>query len=56
VLLQIGFVGLVEEEWLDTLTTVDKSNLNYTDYVERGRQIASELRVRILRVFAYFWV
>lgn len=44
--LEIGLMGLVEEEWLDTLGTVDKENLQYVDYVAVGSQLASELRAQ----------
>ena len=30
-------VGLVEKEWLDTLSAVDPEHVTYTDYVECGR-------------------
>ncbi|XP_072461140.1 mannosylglucosyl-3-phosphoglycerate phosphatase-like [Notamacropus eugenii] len=40
----IGLMGLVEEDWLDTLATVSKSNLNYKDYVEVANQISVELK------------
>uniref|UniRef100_A0A4W5Q026 Ecto-5'-nucleotidase n=1 Tax=Hucho hucho TaxID=62062 RepID=A0A4W5Q026_9TELE len=41
--LKIGFMGLVEEDWLDTLGTVDKNN-NYIDYVETADCLSAELR------------
>ncbi|VTJ89860.1 Hypothetical predicted protein, partial [Marmota monax] len=42
--IKIGLMGLVEEDWLDTLATVNKSNVNYKDYVEVANEIAIELR------------
>uniref|UniRef100_H2YPK9 Calcineurin-like phosphoesterase domain-containing protein n=1 Tax=Ciona savignyi TaxID=51511 RepID=H2YPK9_CIOSA len=42
--IKIGLLGLVEEEWLDTLATVNKSDLDFQDYVDRGRELAAELR------------
>nr|CAB3242670.1 apyrase-like [Phallusia mammillata] len=42
--MKIGFVGLVEEEWLDTLATIEKDHLDFQDYVEKGRIVAAELR------------
>uniref|UniRef100_F6SKP5 5'-Nucleotidase C-terminal domain-containing protein n=3 Tax=Ciona intestinalis TaxID=7719 RepID=F6SKP5_CIOIN len=42
--LKIGLLGLVEEEWLDTLATVNREDLEFQDYVERGREVAAELR------------
>ncbi|XP_013407465.1 uncharacterized protein LOC106171590 [Lingula anatina] len=41
---KLGFLGLVEEEWLATLATLDKDDLTYTDYVDAGRQLATDLR------------
>ncbi|KAM6156520.1 LOW QUALITY PROTEIN: mannosylglucosyl-3-phosphoglycerate phosphatase-like [Erethizon dorsatum] len=42
--IKIGLMGLVEEDWLDTLATVSKSNVNYKDYVEVANEIAVELK------------
>uniref|UniRef100_A0A2K6G2M8 Ecto-5'-nucleotidase n=1 Tax=Propithecus coquereli TaxID=379532 RepID=A0A2K6G2M8_PROCO len=42
--IKIGLMGLVEEDWLDTLATVNKSNINYKDYVEVANEIAVELK------------
>lgn len=42
--LKIGVMGLVEEDWLDTLGTVDKNNIHYTDYVETADRLSAELR------------
>lgn len=42
--LQIGLMGLVEEEWLDTLSTVDKTNIDYIDYVVVADRLCKELR------------
>eukprot|EP00063_Salmo_salar_P051791 XP_014026626.1 PREDICTED: trifunctional nucleotide phosphoesterase protein YfkN-like isoform X3 [Salmo salar] len=42
--LKIAFMGLVEEDWLDTLGTVDKNNIKYIDYVETADRLSAELR------------
>nr|XP_015221588.1 PREDICTED: trifunctional nucleotide phosphoesterase protein YfkN-like isoform X2 [Lepisosteus oculatus] len=42
--LKIGIMGLVEEEWLDTLGTVNKSNIDYVDYVVMAERLSKELR------------
>ncbi|XP_061464580.1 trifunctional nucleotide phosphoesterase protein YfkN-like [Rhineura floridana] len=42
--IKIGFMGLVEEDWLDTLATINKSNLNYVDYVQIANQLSVELK------------
>ncbi|KAJ1209632.1 hypothetical protein NDU88_005006 [Pleurodeles waltl] len=44
--LKIGLMGLVEEDWLGTLGTVDKANLQYIDYVVIANQLAVDLRAR----------
>merc|ERR1719189_2548352 len=41
---KIGLIGLVEKEWLDTLSTINPEEVTYTDYVESGNALAKELR------------
>ena len=41
---KIGLMGLVEEDWLDTLGTVDRNNIIYVDYVETANSLSAELR------------
>ncbi|KAK6186162.1 hypothetical protein SNE40_008256 [Patella caerulea] len=41
---KIGLIGLVEEEWIETLATIDPEDVTYTDYVEAGRKLAGALR------------
>ncbi|KAK3727236.1 hypothetical protein QZH41_019303 [Actinostola sp. cb2023] len=40
----IGFIGLVEEEWLATLATIDPSEVIFQDYATRGTELAKQLR------------
>ena len=40
-------MGLVEEEWLDTIATMKKEDLQFIDYVSRGKEMAAKLRVSI---------
>ena len=44
---QIGFIGLVEEEWLVTLATVDREEVTYMDFVTEGTKLAKELREEV---------
>jgi 5' nucleotidase, putative (fragment) len=37
-------IGLVEEEWLATLATIDKEDVIYSDYVSEGRRLAKYLK------------
>ncbi|XP_033113355.1 uncharacterized protein LOC117113950 [Anneissia japonica] len=41
---KIGIMGLVEEEWLVTLATIDRENLTYIDFVTKGKELAKELK------------
>lgn len=41
---KFGFIGLVEEEWLATLSTIEPEDITYIDYVEQGRQFSKQLR------------
>lgn len=39
-------VGLVEKEWLETLSCVNLSEVSYLDFVEEGRRIAQDLKAQ----------
>ena len=41
---RVGFIGLVESEWMQTLSTVNEDDIIYEDFCECGRRLASELR------------
>lgn len=41
---KFGLVGLIEEEWLSTLSTLDSSDVIYEDFVTRGRELARWLK------------
>lgn len=41
---KVGFVGLVEEEWLETLGAVNPNDLEYVDFVEEGHRLAKDLQ------------
>ena len=38
--------GLVEQEWLTTLASVDADEVTYLDFVQEGERLAAQLRVR----------
>ena len=42
--LRIGIIGLIEMDWLACCTTVAVDGLDYTDFVEAGRRLATKLR------------
>lgn len=41
---RLGLIGLVEREWLDTLATINPEEVDYTDFVDAGSMLASELK------------
>jgi 5'-nucleotidase len=41
---KIGFVGLVEDDWLATLGAVDPATIEYRDFIAEGDKLAKELR------------
>lgn len=55
---RFGLIGLIEEEWLSTLSTLDSSDVIYQDFVERGRELAtwlkSELNVDYVIALTHF--
>lgn len=45
---KLGLLGLAEGEWVDTLGVVEPEDLTYLDFVEEGRRLAKQLRVRLV--------
>lgn len=48
--IKFGIIGLIEEEWLSTLSTLDSSDVIYEDFVVRGRELARWLKSEPHRV------
>ncbi|KXZ56803.1 hypothetical protein GPECTOR_1g723 [Gonium pectorale] len=44
--IKVGVVGLVEEEWLETLGAVNVSDMIYQDFVEVGREAARAMKAK----------
>lgn len=42
--IKIGLIGLVEREWLDTLSTIDSNEVTYSDFIEVGHELSTQLR------------
>ncbi len=38
-------MGLVEEEWLETLGAVNVEDMEYVDFIKTGRELAQHLKV-----------
>ncbi|XP_033753676.1 snake venom 5'-nucleotidase-like [Pecten maximus] len=41
---KLGFIGLVEEEWIDTLATLDPEDVTFADFVTRGKELGNQLK------------
>jgi len=41
---KIGVVGLIEQDWIETLSTLDPEDVEYIDFVTEGRRLALELK------------
>lgn len=56
--LRVGLIGLVEKEWLETLPTIDPTEVTYIDFVKAGNQLADELlnEVSSINVFQNLFV
>ena len=46
-LLQFGIIGLMEEEWIATLATLDPDDITFIDFVEEGRYLARTLKEQV---------
>lgn len=42
--IKFGLIGLIEEDWLSSLATLDPSDVIYEDFVDRGRELAVMLK------------
>lgn len=42
--IKLGIIGLVEEEWLATLATLDQEDVTYLDFVSEGKKLAKMLK------------
>lgn len=40
----VGLMGLIESDWLECLGAVQPEDVEYTDFVKRGTELAAELR------------
>ena len=45
-------MGLVEEEWLATLSTIDEDDVTFLDFVEEGRGLAQGLKEQVCYVIS----
>ena len=40
-------VGLVEQEWLDTLANINPEEVTFIDFVEAGRKLGAQLKQEV---------
>lgn len=57
---QIGLLGLVEQEWLETLATINPEEVTFLDFVEAGKKLAAQLkqevRLKPLEIDIFFFL
>lgn len=46
-------IGLVEQEWLATLATINAEEVTFTDYVDKGRELATSLKNEVSSVKSF---
>ena len=49
-------IGLVEQEWLVTLATIEPEDVVFTDYVECARQLIPSLQVQYKLLYMCIYV
>ncbi len=52
-LAQIGLLGLIEWEWIETLATLEPQDVDYTDFVETAKKLVPELQEEVSVCFTY---
>lgn len=40
-------MGLVEEEWIETLATLDPEDVTYLDFVSKGNELCQSLKEKV---------
>lgn len=48
---QVGIMGLVEEEWIETLATLDPEDVTYLDFVSKGNELCQSLKEKVILLF-----
>ena len=44
---QIGLMGLIEWEWIETLATLEPDDVDYTDFVETAKALVPQLQQEV---------
>jgi 5'-nucleotidase len=53
--LKIGLIGLVEQEWIETLSTIGYDDLIYQSFVDTGKRLANELKANDVNLIFYYF-
>jgi 5'-nucleotidase len=40
-------MGLVEEEWMETLATLDPEDITYIDFVSKGKELSKDFKQKV---------
>jgi len=43
---RFGIIGVIEQEWISTLSTIDEDDVTYTDFVQVARELATQLKAQ----------
>ena len=50
--LKIGFIGLVEQEWIETLPKIGQDEIIYEPFLSAGKRLVNELKTKdVSKVF-----
>jgi len=49
--LRIGIIGLIEKEWIHTLSTIGDEDVIFESYIHAGQRLADELRAQHVSIF-----
>lgn len=49
--LKVGLIGLVEFEWITTLSNIDSDDILYESYIDAGKRLAQELKEKHVTKF-----
>ena len=50
---KIGIIGLVEKEWITTLSTINHDEIIYESYEQAGARLSKELKTEDVGAFFY---
>lgn len=51
--LKIGLIGLVEFEWITTLSSIDSDDIIYESYIDVGKRLCQELKGNLVELICF---